>query len=672
MRAIFFKELRENAKWALVIFGVFSAVIYLGEIREARPNFFFHLLDPGVTMIPFAVAGLLMGLAQTLFEMRADNWSFVVHRPVSRAAMFMAKSAAGLLLLYAALGAPCALAIAWGARPGALAFPFQWRMVLPLIADVLNAGPFYFVGMVITLRKARWFGTRLLPLGLAIGSTLAVRFAPEFWQALVFEVAAMAIGALAAWNVFSSAGTADLSGVSSLALGTMIFAGALGIGCFLVGILGVFQTKTVWHDLRVDRDGNVLNITWTLEGRERTCSVTDAEGHSLPEYEGIDIDDRPDDVPDRFARFSIGLVDESRIQIPWLYVAESFGYRTPTPGVISLRTVAKPGNRLRRSCYFDVPKRLIDIYDPVTRILLGTVGPAGFTEDDQPPSEVFPGWPQNAMAQGNTHTLSFPSEVYWLELDQHRVRKIFTAEHDDPVVAAIEIGKQADPTAVIVTRDHLHVLRPSGEKLFTAVHNLDLSQRWFNLALLPGNQHVVLQSGLIAAGIPGEQFLEFDTAGKLVRQTQPAPYVDDRPPTRLRRTAMMGVIYPLGGLPLFKPWLMDEAFELDSRDHWGLLIRFMLASGAVSGIVTFFLSRRCGFSTAKTAGWTAANVLLGPAGMIVMLGLNEWPARERCASCGGKRLVGRRECPYCGAMLEPPTIDGREIFEPADVFQSAA
>src|SRR5438128_1619291 len=109
MKAIFLKELRENAKWALVIFGVFSVVLYFGEIREARPNFFFHLNDPGVTMIPFAVAGLLIGLAQTLFETRGDNWSFAVHRPLSREAMFTAKCAAGLLLLYSSLGIPCGL-----------------------------------------------------------------------------------------------------------------------------------------------------------------------------------------------------------------------------------------------------------------------------------------------------------------------------------------------------------------------------------------------------------------------------------------------------------------------------------------------------------------------------------------------------------------------------------
>ena len=76
------------------------------------------------------------------------------------------------------------------------------------------------------------------------------------------------IGALAAWDVFATAGAVNNRGIPNIAPGTMIYAGVLGLGCFLVAFLGIFQTKTVWRDQRVDRDGNVLRITWTLEGRE--------------------------------------------------------------------------------------------------------------------------------------------------------------------------------------------------------------------------------------------------------------------------------------------------------------------------------------------------------------------------------------------------------------------
>ena len=70
--------------------------------------------------------------------------------------------------LYLSLAIPCLIAAAWAAQPGHLPVPFQGRMLLPVLADIVNAGSFYFAAMVITLRRARWYGSRLLPAGLAL------------------------------------------------------------------------------------------------------------------------------------------------------------------------------------------------------------------------------------------------------------------------------------------------------------------------------------------------------------------------------------------------------------------------------------------------------------------------------------------------------------------------
>src|SRR6185295_9110503 len=106
-----------------------------------------------------------------------------------------------------------------------------------------------------------------------------------------------------------------------------------------------------------------------------------------------------------------------------------------TFSVLSMRSVAPPGARLRYSCLFDVPQRLIDLYDPVTRLLIGRVGPDGFTPVSQGmPAERFPEAPLNPSRQGGTRTLAFSSIVYWLELEQRRVRPIFHAESGDAII----------------------------------------------------------------------------------------------------------------------------------------------------------------------------------------------------------------------------------------------
>src|SRR2546430_7947594 len=111
MRAVFFRELRENVKWAGMICGLFGVLILL-RAWHSGPFLLFDLAQD-LTLICGPMAGLALGIAQSWFEVRADNWGFAVHRPVERAGVFAAKCAAGLTLLYVALAVPCAMAGIW-------------------------------------------------------------------------------------------------------------------------------------------------------------------------------------------------------------------------------------------------------------------------------------------------------------------------------------------------------------------------------------------------------------------------------------------------------------------------------------------------------------------------------------------------------------------------------
>src|SRR5579871_1831014 len=101
MMSVFVREIRENARWAGAIFVVILMVAYAG-MRRHNALLMYSLAD--APMMFFApLAGLLLGVVQTLFETKPDNWAFVVHRPVSRREVFAAKSMAGLVLLFGAL-----------------------------------------------------------------------------------------------------------------------------------------------------------------------------------------------------------------------------------------------------------------------------------------------------------------------------------------------------------------------------------------------------------------------------------------------------------------------------------------------------------------------------------------------------------------------------------------
>ena len=662
MISVFLRELRENLKWGMVIFGV-TMVIVVHELRNADPMLLFRL-QQFFWLAP--LAGLLMGGVQTFFETKPDNWGFAVHRPVARWAVFMGKCAAGLLLLYAALIVPCLIAAAWAARPGHLPTPFQARMLCPTLADGLNAGCYYFTGMVLTLRKARWFGTRLLPAGLALLSSAAtVIFIGPFWVAVVFILSVQAIGALAAWGAYSTNGAADGPVATRFALGAMVFPGAIGVGMGLFGASQAFLPGSRWQYYEVDRAGDVVRVTQTIEHGDRRWAITDSAGNPLPQYENLDLDDAA--TRETFVKFNAQLVYTSSIPWPMTVLYTNLGFRSPTPGLVPLRMATASRTRLRVSAIYNVQRRMIDLFDPVTHMQVGTVGPAGF-QPRANANEAFPGTPVNVFLLSPSRVLAFDSVVYLMELDHRRVRPIFAARADDPVFSAAMLGTTPDSMILVATRRQLHVLGPDGKSRFTVPWALDPKTHYFSAAILPANGHLALDAHSVPGMTPGDgAILEYSTDGALVRKTVPPPLLDPRSPKRIE-TMMFGAICPVAVRAICPGWILDDVLDVRTKEFARAFATMMWVAAGMSVALTLLIGRRCGFGWRKTLGWSGANFVLGPAGVVAMLGLNEWPPRETCVHCGRLRPVDRRDCPHCQAALPPSPRDGWEIFEPADAF----
>ena len=64
------------------------------------------------------------------------------------------------------------------------------------------------------------------------------------------------------------------------------------------------------------------------------------------------------------------------------------------------------------------------------------------------------------------------------------------------------------------------------------------------------------------------------------------------------------------------------------------------------------------------AGWTLFVFLLGVAGLLTLLCVQEWPAREACSHCKKLRAVDRELCEHCQSPFAPPERNGTEIFAP--------
>src|SRR5262249_30778020 len=158
---LIWKECRENLKWAaLPTLLILLPMAFLGGPGEP-------MFGLGGGIILFLVAagfGAGLGFLQVFFESRGDQRALLLHRPLGRSRIFLAKAVAGTGLYLLAQGIPLACVHVWMATPGHMPAPYQWRTGLPWVADILAGLVYYFAGMLTAQREARWYGSRCLGL----------------------------------------------------------------------------------------------------------------------------------------------------------------------------------------------------------------------------------------------------------------------------------------------------------------------------------------------------------------------------------------------------------------------------------------------------------------------------------------------------------------------------
>jgi len=166
MRSLIWKEWLENLKWVAL-----PALLILGPMALFGPA---PIMDYGFLFFVSlfaALFGALLGFLQLYPESQGDKRSLLLHRPLSRSHIFFGKVIAGVGLYLLALGLPLACEVGLAAAPGFISQPFSWRMVLPWLADSLTGFVYYFAGMLMAQRPARWYGSRCLVPSVPRGNT---------------------------------------------------------------------------------------------------------------------------------------------------------------------------------------------------------------------------------------------------------------------------------------------------------------------------------------------------------------------------------------------------------------------------------------------------------------------------------------------------------------------
>ena len=678
MKAIIWKELRENLKWAalgLVVVGLVLASV-ASEVKKYGNN---PLGDDAPTLMLIGAALMcLLGFMQVFVESRRDQWAFLAHRPTTLTRVFFGKAIAAAILYLPAMTVLWTVFVVWCARPGHIARPFDWRLSLPGYVDILVGFAFYFAGMLTGLRQAKWYASKALGLAVPIILIPLVCFAPEFWHALVLVAVATGLVGVAAWGSFvNGGGYTGQRRISKLALGVTVAIGIGAAGALVGAVLLETMRPYVWggwgnqrryESYSLARDGTVLRVE---QSGHEVLSVVDLEGNSVEKYQDPELRSR-----ESFAKttvdYWIGVGLSSDI-LPDDWRRRSYPYRSGA----RRHDIAFWPKQSSPNWFYSYDDACFIEYDRNTRLPLGRLGPNGYVPEGKGLPSRFG---RRVISLGADPDLrAFSEGVYRFDWDERKVEKVFAPEPGDSICGAG--GRNQGDLIAVRTRDTMHLMNKQGDRLMTIP--VDGNGKYASVlfaTLADGKRTFAWYYPHMRgrAGVRGSSLIvELANDGTaLSRQELPAivrPITSATVPWPLRVVWHVEPLLVAAGKPagdMF--WYVHMGAPeppggvlrnvLDNRLLW-IEIRTVLIWSVVFAMLNLFVCWRRSFGRSAMAAWAVWGFLLGPTGLLLLLCIQDWPARVACAGCAKKRRVDLDNCEHCGVPFPRPALDGTEVFE---------
>jgi ABC-type transport system involved in multi-copper enzyme maturation permease subunit len=166
---------------------------------------------PGLGTLAIALVGAGLGLWQTISESSRQTWLFLLHRPVERSRLIIAKWAYGFTCVSLLGGLALGLGLWLSARPGSRPAAFDWISVIPWWQGLATLTLVYSGAFLVGIRTASWRGSRLLPLVLALGLAFLLSIDPvaAWWVCGVVTLLVASVHILFLWLAVNIAGDRD-------------------------------------------------------------------------------------------------------------------------------------------------------------------------------------------------------------------------------------------------------------------------------------------------------------------------------------------------------------------------------------------------------------------------------------------------------------------------------
>lgn len=691
------KELRENAKWAcLGLAGLALALCYAGNAALQQ-----YLTGGAVRTYWQAVAttmalgaplaALLLALLQTVPEQRRDLSAFVLHRPAPRAALYWGKVVTGLTLYALVTVLPLLGVSVWAQRPGHLNGPFVWGLTIPGFASILAGIPFYFAGLLTGLRPSRWYASRPIAAALLVALPLNVDIFIAVWPGVLLTTIAAVLFAVAARAAYITRGTFDGASPRDRASLAAVLYLASVLAVVLLGACLTFVQRLVpiaapprsvgdvssWTAYHVLNDGELVTQT-TQAVRSDPAAVSYAP------------------VRDALGRPVSAIASKDRVGGSEPYLMLPTADRSARPQFFRepdsyLNTgMLNAGEFLGESWYWTPATGQLSVYRPRTHGVSGVFGPAGFAPLAHPERAgrfAAPLRRVTVLATGEIYFLS-GGVAYLIAPRRNEVLRIalpFPSEEVEAVGMLAEprlnrsngtvdtTDREPDmPAVAMATRSKFAVVSHKGDVLFVVNREFDTAkypsvsalgvndtgdvQFWY---IPPRSHHAIYQVSVWSA--KGRHIATYPLP-KLPYIDHPAPAVPADWSDGLVPAA--AAVAQLGWLAANRPRLSEFGDVVDrlpnlneraSQEH-------ILAIGILCAIAGFLIARRRLFKPLQSAVWALGMFWLGIPGLLMLLSMEDFPARVSCHQCKKMRVVTRDICEHCAVPFPGPAMDGAEIF----------
>jgi hypothetical protein len=689
MKAMLWKELRENFKWAVLAMIGLTLAEFCG--LTANNNDYYNqaaILCQSAflmsTSFGCAAVGFVLGLIQILPEQRRDQWAALLHRPVSRATIFRGKALAGIILYFLATVPPFLACVWYTATPGHFSAPFVPQTVLPGVADICAGAMYYFAALFVGLRRGAWYGTRAFGFLAAVVISGFIVMAPIF-RVSVEEAVLMALALFTAgWGAILTNGRlSDQPWLARFALVAVIFYGVCGLGVITEIVIGMFSSPGYYYygtQYNVDVNGRPLKF---ISSKNAGMTVTDFAGNIIHDK-----------------RFTTGGSYNYLLSFVSLsgYIGDphqlknnafDFDYRNSLAYVDFAE--GSYDSEAERWFYLPQEREFVGYYFKINQ-RIGAIGRDGFRpgyEEAAPMSEPIKSsyWQIPSIIQAG-------STVYHNDFDQRKLTPIFSQPGTE-VFGTSPMQSYQDQTiglnlGAVALLDKMLIIDTTGRVIATLPYDQDMDHLGnLSVAVTPGKDRFFLRyDPSLWIDYPTRRKMtgsleEIDAKGTLLN-TYPLPPTEVQQGVRSWQQYISECLLPpafhFGDLAYDKAGALcgserlAEALDQTLGNGWNnfkdISIRSSLAS-LLLALFTLAWARRMHFSWGRAWAWAAFVLAFNIAGLITFRLVADWPVRVRCPQCSRKRPVEEKLCPHCGAGWPVPVSRGTEIFDKKEAAAEA-